>query len=64
MIMTSVLVGYISPKANPVWPDPVPFIKSAAENDRQKNNVASIGYSPDDTNLGDRFTVMIGSFLK
>ncbi|MBS4210363.1 transglutaminaseTgpA domain-containing protein [Bacillus sp. FJAT-50079] len=55
LIMSSVMVGYISPKADPVWPDPVPFIKSAAENGRQQSNVASIGYSPDDTKLGGPF---------
>lgn len=28
MIAFSVLLGYVSPKSEPIWPDPVPYIKS------------------------------------
>lgn len=56
MIGISVCVGYISPKAGPIWPDPVPFIQSQADNVLPRNNQPSrIGYGEDDSNLGGPF---------
>ncbi|MBP1917281.1 transglutaminase TgpA family protein [Lederbergia galactosidilytica] len=56
MISFSVFIGYISPKAGPVWPDPVPFIQSQADNVLPRNNETSrIGYGEDDTRLGGPF---------
>lgn len=54
MIILSVLAGYISPKAAPVWPDPVPYIKSTA--DKPANpGISKIGYGVDDSQLGGPF---------
>ena len=56
MISGSVLIALVSPKAGPIWPDPVPFIQSTADNVMQrKNNVSTIGYGSDDTQLGGPF---------
>ncbi|WP_062106257.1 transglutaminase TgpA family protein [Bacillus niameyensis] len=56
MIIVSVLVGYMSPKAGPIWPDPVPFIQSKAENVLPRDGkVSKIGYGQDDTKLGGPF---------
>lgn len=54
MICFGVAIGYLSPKAAPVWPDPVPFIESKAENMRGAG-VSKIGYGMDDTQLGGPF---------
>nr|WP_233711649.1 transglutaminaseTgpA domain-containing protein [Lederbergia citrisecunda] len=56
MIFASVFIGYASPKAGPIWPDPVPFIQSKADNVfPRKSGVSRIGYSPDDSKLGGPF---------
>ncbi|MBS4197826.1 DUF4129 domain-containing protein [Bacillus sp. FJAT-49870] len=56
MIVASVFLGYASPKAGPIWPDPVPFIQSKADNVfPRKGGVSRIGYSPDDSKLGGPF---------
>ncbi|MEK3889729.1 DUF4129 domain-containing transglutaminase family protein [Bacillus sp. FSL K6-3431] len=55
MIGVSVCIGYIVPKADPKWPDPVPFIQSTAENVRSESSVSKIGYGADDTQLGGPF---------
>nr|WP_144929069.1 DUF4129 domain-containing transglutaminase family protein [Paenibacillus bovis] len=57
MILISTFIGYVSPKAGPIWPDPVPFLKSNADNVMPRNNggVSKIGYGSDDTNLGGPF---------
>ncbi|MCJ7842643.1 DUF3488 and DUF4129 domain-containing transglutaminase family protein [Lederbergia sp. NSJ-179] len=56
MIGVSVCIGYITPKAGPIWPDPVPFIQSQADNVLPRNNdLSRIGYGEDDSNLGGPF---------
>nr|WP_280518656.1 transglutaminaseTgpA domain-containing protein [Lederbergia wuyishanensis] len=56
MIVASVFIGYASPKAGPIWPDPVPFIQSKAENVfPRQSGVSRIGYSPNDSKLGGPF---------
>nr|WP_283248486.1 transglutaminaseTgpA domain-containing protein [Bacillus sp. FJAT-49711] len=56
MIVASVFIGYAAPKAGPIWPDPVPFFQSTADNVfPRKGDVARIGYSSDDSSLGGPF---------
>ncbi|MCR2823719.1 transglutaminase TgpA family protein [Lederbergia panacisoli] len=56
MIVASVFIGYAAPKAGPIWPDPVPYFQSTADNVfPRKGTVARIGYSSDDSALGGPF---------
>lgn len=53
MIAGSVVIGYIAPKAEPIWPDPVPFIQSFhPEAHLESGFGSSAGYGTDDSNLG------------
>lgn len=54
MICFGVVIGYLSPKAAPIWPDPVPFIESKAEN-MGRGGISKIGYGVDDSQLGGPF---------
>lgn len=57
-IVFSVLIGIIAPKLDPIWPDPVPFIESAAEQVRGgsgEGTVRKVGYGEDDSQLGGSF---------
>lgn len=54
MIAICVLAGYISPKAAPVWPDPVPYIESKAGK-TANTGISKIGYGIDDSQLGGPF---------
>jgi transglutaminase-like putative cysteine protease len=53
LIVLSVTVGLIAPKAEPIWPDPVPFIKSL--NDKSGGGTKTVGYGIDDSQLGGDF---------
>ncbi|MBS4179482.1 transglutaminaseTgpA domain-containing protein [Lederbergia citrea] len=56
MVVASITIGFASPKAGPIWPDPVPFIQSKAENVMpRKNSISTIGYGIDDSRLGGPF---------
>ncbi|MBM7572774.1 DUF4129 domain-containing transglutaminase family protein [Aquibacillus albus] len=57
VILFSMLVGFASPKLDPQWPDPVPFIQSTAENAgfNRGNVVQKVGYGEDDSQLGGSF---------
>ncbi|MCA0989606.1 transglutaminase TgpA family protein [Guptibacillus algicola] len=59
IITFSSLFGYIAPKAEPQWPDPVPFIKKTTEyeegSDAKGNGISKIGYDEDDSRLGGPF---------
>ncbi|MEH7272992.1 DUF4129 domain-containing transglutaminase family protein [Neobacillus vireti] len=58
MIVFSVIVGIISPKFAPIWPDPVPFLKAAADKggeDKAGTGVGKVGYGADDSQLGGPF---------
>jgi transglutaminase-like putative cysteine protease len=57
MIALSVAVGLAAPKAAPIWPDPVPYIKSYGQNsgDGPGGSVARVGYGVDDSRLGGPF---------
>ena len=41
MIIGSSFLGWIVPKASPIWPDPVPFFKSYAGGDEKGGNKKS-----------------------
>jgi transglutaminase-like putative cysteine protease len=53
LIVLSVSIGFVTPKAEPIWPDPVPFIKSL--NDKSGGGTGKIGYGVDDSRLGGDF---------
>ncbi|WP_102349704.1 transglutaminase TgpA family protein [Bacillus sp. Marseille-P3661] len=54
MIGISVTIGLMLPKQGPYWPDPVPFIKSAAGG-YNGTAINKIGYGVDDSRLGGSF---------
>lgn len=59
LISLSVLVGVIAPKAAPLWPDPVPYLKAAAEKSNGNNQGSlgprRVGYGTNDDRLGGPF---------
>jgi transglutaminase-like putative cysteine protease len=52
LIVCSVGIGFIVPKAGPIWPDPVPYITSLNDKD---GSTQRIGYGVDDSELGGPF---------
>ncbi|WP_010285463.1 DUF4129 domain-containing transglutaminase family protein [Bacillus timonensis] len=56
-IIFSTFIGYVSPKAAPQWPDPVPFLKGYGQENTNGsiNGVKKIGYGTNDQNLGGPF---------
>jgi transglutaminase-like putative cysteine protease len=56
LIIFSTLFGFALPKANPIWPDPVPYITSFnQESDERKGGIQRVGYGTDDSRLGGPF---------
>ncbi|WP_373284320.1 DUF4129 domain-containing transglutaminase family protein [Virgibacillus oceani] len=58
VVFFSTLIGYAAPKYDPQWPDPVPFLKSAAEQaggGEGGSSVRRVGYGEDDSRLGGSF---------
>ncbi|TDQ36275.1 transglutaminase TgpA family protein [Aureibacillus halotolerans] len=56
LILFSGAVGYLAPKAAPQWPDPVPFIQSAANGmNGNGSGVKRVGYGENDSQLGGPF---------
>lgn len=55
MVALSIFIGFQAPMTGPQWPDPVPFIKSAAKGQLFGNAVNKIGYGVDDSRLGGAF---------
>jgi transglutaminase-like putative cysteine protease len=58
MIAFSVIVGIVAPKFEPIWPDPVPYLKAAGNKggeDGIGNGIAKVGYGTDDSRLGGPF---------
>ncbi|QQZ09125.1 transglutaminase TgpA family protein [Heyndrickxia vini] len=61
MIIGSIFIALIAPKASPIWPDPVPYLKSyaGADNNGNKEGIGSgvkkVGYREDDSELGGPF---------
>lgn len=52
LIALSVAIGFAVPKPNPIWPDPVPFLKSYSQ---KSAGIKHIGYRSDDSKLGGPF---------
>ena len=55
MVALAIVIGLNVPKAGPKWPDPVPFLKSAAKGEFIGSSVNKIGYGVDDSKLGGAF---------
>ncbi|WP_174735120.1 transglutaminase domain-containing protein [Mesobacillus harenae] len=56
MILVSVSLGFAAPKAEPLWPDPVPFITSYnTESGEGEGGTRRVGYGTDDSRLGGPF---------
>ncbi|WP_085994497.1 transglutaminase TgpA family protein [Oceanobacillus senegalensis] len=58
VIILTTMVGSFVPKPSPQWPDPVPFIYSAAESagsGSAKGGMKKVGYGEDDSRLGGSF---------
>ncbi|MEH7012619.1 transglutaminaseTgpA domain-containing protein [Neobacillus niacini] len=58
MIAFSVIVGIVAPKFEPIWPDPVPYLKAAGNKGGEEGigtGVAKVGYGTDDSRLGGPF---------
>ncbi len=54
LIVCSTTVGYVAPKAAPIWPDPIPFLKGYGDGNGI-GGVKKIGYGTNDTRLGGAF---------
>lgn len=58
LIGLSAIIAILLPKSDPQWPDPVPFIKSAAgqgEEPGEEGGVSKVGYGENDSRLGGAF---------
>jgi transglutaminase-like putative cysteine protease len=59
MISGCTLFALAAPKAEALWPDPVPYIKAHIGNEKQKGRgsggVSTVGYRADDSQLGGPF---------
>ncbi|WP_087974648.1 DUF4129 domain-containing transglutaminase family protein [Oceanobacillus rekensis] len=56
IVFLSSMIGFAAPKAEPKWPDPVPFIQSTAGNVGSGGaTIQKVGYGEDDTRLGGSF---------
>ncbi|MDQ0273301.1 transglutaminase domain-containing protein [Cytobacillus purgationiresistens] len=56
-IIASAGIGFVAPKADPLWPDPVPYFTSFNERSgvNDKSGIRKIGYGEDDSSLGGPF---------
>ncbi|KZE67342.1 hypothetical protein AWM68_19685 [Fictibacillus phosphorivorans] len=60
VIALSSVLGYVAPKASPIWPDPVPFIQNMSGKEDEEglgkgSGIAKIGYGENDSQLGGPF---------
>lgn len=56
MVIFSSAVAYAAPKADPIWPDPVPYIQTFSDSGGSgSGGVNRLGYGVDDTQLGGSF---------
>lgn len=60
VIALSSVLGYVAPKASPIWPDPVPFIQNLSGKEDigeggKGSGIAKIGYGENDSQLGGPF---------
>ncbi|MEK3936561.1 transglutaminase family protein [Sporosarcina sp. FSL W7-1349] len=57
-VSTGGLLAHYLPKSEPVWPDPVPFVRAVVQGVEESGNLAGVtksGYDPDDSKLGGSF---------
>lgn len=55
IMLTIGSISYFAPKAEPIWPDPVPFVTQVGERITGSGRTSELGrsaYSPDDSQLG------------
>ena len=55
VMLTIGTLSYFAPKSDPIWPDPVGFVRSASEQVITNGRIDELGrsgYSPDDSRLG------------
>ncbi|MGM0847297.1 MAG: transglutaminase TgpA family protein [Bacillota bacterium] len=55
MIGGSSVLAFAAPKIDPVWPDPVPYLKAFADSEGNGRGVSKLGYGTDDSRLGGPF---------
>jgi transglutaminase-like putative cysteine protease len=58
IIVLVTIVGFVAgllPKAEPQWPDPVPYIKGVAGVGGSNSSISTVGYGNNDENLGGPF---------
>ncbi|MER2039446.1 MAG: transglutaminaseTgpA domain-containing protein [Solibacillus sp.] len=55
LVMVVGIVAVLLPKAEPQWPDPVPYLKGVAGVGDSNSSVATVGYGNNDENLGGPF---------
>ncbi|MBH0171658.1 transglutaminase domain-containing protein [Fictibacillus sp. 18YEL24] len=60
VIALSSVLGYVAPKASPIWPDPVPFLQNLSGKGDEEGlgkgpGIAKIGYGENDSQLGGPF---------
>lgn len=55
ILLISAAVGFAAPKVKAQWPDPTPFIKSAAQKYDGGKGIQHIGFGTNDTHLGGPF---------
>ncbi|MBD7966280.1 transglutaminase domain-containing protein [Fictibacillus norfolkensis] len=60
VIALSSALGYVAPKASPIWPDPVPFLQNMSGKGEEEGlgkgaGIAKIGYGENDSQLGGPF---------
>lgn len=56
LVTAAGLVASFLPKAEPQWPDPVPYLKGAVGIGGSDGAVSKVGYGDDDSSLGGPFT--------
>ncbi|MFZ3591729.1 transglutaminaseTgpA domain-containing protein [Bacillus sp. DJP31] len=54
LTLLTTTLGYLAPKAAPIWPDPIPYLKGYGEASGM-NGVKRIGYGTNDSRLGGAF---------
>jgi transglutaminase-like putative cysteine protease len=55
MIGFSSVLAFAAPKIDPVWPDPVPYLKAFSDDSGGGSGVSRLGYGEDDSKLGGPF---------
>lgn len=56
LLVSSTTIAYFAPKAEPFWPDPIPYLKSLVDGSRNGNGgIQKVGYGTNDSTLGGPF---------